>query len=381
LLRKPLRRDVHEMPKKIMIITSSEWAGPYIRDNILGLSKGGYQIVYISLNGPLKIQLIANNLVKDISNEFFYGDSVLGRILKVYQTTKRESPDLIQTHFFLAGLIGVLAGKLSRTSVILTRHHIDENYISKKRKLYWIDRLSSVLATHIVVCSEAAKKWMVQVEKCKESKITVINQGFFFPEIMVSNLEISNIRPMLGFKEDSLNLICVCRYTPGKGHELLLDAYEEVCTQIDDVNLVFIGHGNPDWLLTVVNKRGLEKHVKVLGQRDDIFTCILAADIVVHPSLVDSFSQLVIEAQYLGRAIVAFDIAAAREQILDGYSGFIVKPKDTRMMAKRIKKLHDDPSLLARMGKNGSQNVKNNFTHERMMSETIALFSEIMRSD
>ena len=364
-----------------MIITSSEWAGPYIRDNVLGLSKSGFKIVYISLNGPLKIPLIENSLVNDISNEFFHGDSVPQRILKVCKAIRSESPDLIQTHFFLAGLIGVLAGKLSRTCVILTRHHIDENYISTKRKLYWVDRLSSVLATHIVVCSQAAKKWMVQVEKCKESKITVINQGFFFPEITVSNLEISNIRPMLGFTEESFNLICVCRYTPGKGHELLLDAYEEVCTQIDDVNLVFIGHGNPDWLLTVVKKRGLEKHVKVLGQRDDIFTCILAADIVVHPSLVDSFSQLVIEAQYLGRAIVAFDIAAAREQILDGYSGFIVEPKDTRMMAKKIKELHDDPSLLNRMGKHGSQNVKNNFTHERMMSETIALFSQIMGSD
>jgi glycosyltransferase involved in cell wall biosynthesis len=377
LLRKSLRRDVYGMSKKIMIITSSEWAGPYIRDNVLGLSKSGFQIVYISLNGPLKFQLVENILVRDISNEFFHDDSFSQRILKVYKAIKSESPNLIQTHFFLAGLIGVLAGKLSRTSVILTRHHIDENYISTKRKLYWIDRLSSVFATHIVVCSQAAKKWMVKVEKCKESKITVINQGFFFPEINSSTFGPVHLKKQLGFLEQSFNLICVSRFTPGKGHELLLDSFEVIAGEIENVKLVFIGHGDPGWLQSIVKQRKLDTSVKVLSERDDIFECILAADVVMHPSLVDSFSQLVVEAQYLGRPIVAFDIAAAREQIIDGETGFIVAPRDYIAMAEKVILLYREKSLCSKMGERAQFHVQRAFPHERMIKETINLFSII----
>ena len=42
--------------------------------------------------------------------------------------------------------------------------------------------------------------------------------------------------------------------------------------------------------------------------------------------------MLVIEAQFVGRPIVAFDIAAAKEQILEGKTGFLVEPKDTGHM-------------------------------------------------
>ena len=377
MLRKSLRRNVYDKSKKIMIITSSEWAGPYIRDNVLGLSKSGFKIVYISLNGPLKIQLIENSLVKDISNEFFHGDSVFGRILKVYKAIKKESPDLIQTHFFLAGLVGVLAGKLSQIPVILTRHHIDENYISKKPKLYWIDRLSAALATHIVVCSQAAKKWMVKVEKCNESKITVINQGFLFPEINTSTFAPIHLRKQLGFLEQSFNLICVSRFTPGKGHELLLDSFELIAREIESVKLVFIGHGEPGWLQSIVKQRKLDTSVKVLSERDDIFECILAADVVVHPSLVDSFSQLVIEAQCLGRPIVAFDIAAAREQIIDGETGFIVAPRDYIAMAEKVILLYREKDLCSKVGERAQSHVRLAFPHERMIKETVNLFSTI----
>ena len=125
--------------KKILIMTSSEWAGPYIRDLVYGLSNNGYEIIYFSLAGPLKKQLDSSKEVTDLSFEFSSTDSILKKIIKTFKVMRRNNPELVQTHFFMAGLVGTIAGKLSRTSVILTRHHIDENYISGKRILVWLD--------------------------------------------------------------------------------------------------------------------------------------------------------------------------------------------------------------------------------------------------
>jgi glycosyltransferase involved in cell wall biosynthesis len=363
--------------KKILMMTSSEWAGPYIRDLVYGLSNKGYEITYLSLGGPLKNKLPSSKNVTDLSLEFSTNDSMLKKVIKTYKIISRINPDLIQTHFFIAGLIGTLVGKLSRTSIILTRHHIDENYISGKRILVWLDRLSTLLANHVVVCSEAAKKWMCEIEHCNETKVTVINQGFFFDEVKYSESEIALIQSELGFSQKSFNLICICRYTPGKGHELLLESFKEVFGKINNVNLAFVGHGDSQWLKDIVQKQGLEKHVKVLNQRDDIFGCIIASDVVVHPSLVDSFSQLVIEAQFMGRAIVAFDIAAAREQILEGQTGFVVEPRDVHAMAERILLLYRNPEICLTLGTNGIEHVTKSFTHDRMINETLSLLRRV----
>ena len=363
--------------KRIMVITTSEWAGPYIRDLIFGLSNLGYEIVYFSLSGPLKKALATGEGVRDLSSEFSAADSIVKKIFKTYLTIRKNQPNLIQTHFFLAGLVGTITGKLSRTPVILTRHHIDENFISGKRILFWLDRISTLLANHVVVCSQAAKKWMCEVEKCKGAKITVINQGFLFNEAEYSKSEIEQIRLELGFTFDGFNLICICRYTVGKGHELLLEAFKEVSNQIPNVKLAFVGHGDPRWLKDIVHKAGLENHVRIFEQRADIFGCIAAADVVVHPSLVDSFSQLVIEAQFVGRPIVAFDIAAAKEQILEGKTGFVVKPRDTHAMAEVILQLFQNPELRMILGENGTSHVKSKFTHRRMMNETVQLIQTI----
>jgi len=363
--------------KNILIMTSSEWAGPYIRDLVYGLSNEGHEIIYFSLGGPLKSKLPSNKNVIDLSFEFSINDSILRKAIKTYKIISKNKPVLIQTHFFIAGLIGTLAGRLFRTPVILTRHHIDENYVSGKRILVWLDRLSTLLASHIVVCSIAAKKWMCEVEYCSETKITVINQGFLFDEVKYLESEITLIRSELGFSQKSFNLICICRYTAGKGHELLLESFKEVSSKVNNINLAFVGHGDSHWLEEIVQKQGLKKRVKVLNQRDDIFGCIIASDVVVHPSLIDSFSQLVVEAQFMGRPIVAFDIAAAREQILEGQTGFIVEPRDTHAMAERILFLYHNPEICLTLGINGIDYVTKSFTHERMMNETLLLFSRV----
>ena len=368
----------HKAPvKRIVVITSSEWAGPFIRDLIFGLSNVGIEIIYFSLSGPLKKALPPSRIVDDLSSEFSANDSMIKKIYKTHKIIRKSKPNLIQTHFFIAGLVGTLAGKFSRTSVILTRHHIDENFISGKRILFLLDRLSTSLAGHIVVCSQAAKKWMCEVEKCKASKITVINQGFFFDETEYSRSEIDQIRLELGFTAESFNLICICRYTAGKGHKLLLEAFKEISSQIPNVKLAFVGHGDPGWLKDIVHEEGLENQIKIFDQRADIFGCIAAADVVAHPSLVDSFSQLVIETQFVGRPIVAFDIAAAKEQILEGKTGFVVIPRDTHAMAEKILLLFRDPELRLNLGRNGTTHVKSKFTHDRMMKETVQLIENI----
>ena len=80
----------------------------------------------------------------------------------------------------------------------------------------------------------------------------------------------------------------------------------------------------------------------------------------------------------MGRPIVAFDIAAAREQILEGKTGFVVEPRDTHAMAEKILLLYRNPELRLTLGANGIEHVAKSFTHERMINETLILLRRIL---
>jgi len=225
---------------------------------------------------------------------------------------------------------------------------------------------------HVIVCSNAAKNWLIQMEGVRESHITVINQGFNF-DFLNPNVEaIEKARLDLGFSDDKLEVICVSRYSKAKGQNYLVEALKELVKTIPNISLTLMGPGDSGWIVQLVDELGLDQHVQILPSRNDVPACIAAADIVIHPSLADSFSQLVIEAQGVGGLLIASDIAAAREQIVDGVTGIIVPPRDSLAIAAAVNFLVSHPELAKSMRANGPTHVRGSFTWQRMVSEEIA---------
>jgi glycosyltransferase involved in cell wall biosynthesis len=132
-----------------------------------------------------------------------------------------------------------------------------------------------------------------------------------------------------------------------------------------------MGPGDSEWLIELVKELGLGQYVRILPSRNDIPACIAAADMIIHPSLADSFSQLVIEAQAVGGLLVASDIAAVREQVLDGVTGLIVPPRDPKAIADAVRLLLDNPESAMSMKAKAPLHVRGSFTWQRMVNEEI----------
>ena len=289
------------------------------------------------------------------------------------------NPDIIQTHLFRAGVLGIIWGKILRKKVILTRHHIDEHVQVGNYFHRFIDRVSAKLSDHIVVFSEAAKAWLTDVESIDENSISVINQGFDFSKLDPSSKEIEQSRLSLDFNPNSFNIICIARYSKTKGQEYLVEAVGKLITKFENIRLTFIGPGDSDWLIDYIKSKDLEKHIRCLPSRDDIASSIAASDLVVHPSLVDAFSQLIIEVQGVGTALIATDIAAAREQIEDGLTGIIVPPRDSSSIANAIELLFLNTELKKAMGIAAREHVRRKFTLERMYQEQMACYQKVLK--
>ena len=358
------------------MVFSNSYNGAYPRDLAHGFFDAGIEIGYISLSKAVAPEWIDDHSAKEFSAQFGTKISLARKVFRTITVIREFKPDVIQTHLFQGGIVGLIAGKLLRIPVIHTRHHIDEHYQSGTFVHRWIDRTIAKRSDHVVVCSEAAKKWLIEIEGVKESHITVINQGFDFSYLSPSPEAIEKAKLDLGFSESKLDIICVARYSKAKGQNYLLLALNELVKTIPNISLTLIGPGDSEWLVELVGEFGLEQYVRILPSRDDIPACIAAADMIIHPSLADSFSQLLIEAQAVGGVLIASDIAAAREQIIDGVTGIIVPPRDANAIAEAIHFLINNPESAKSMRKNGPSHVRESFTWQRMVSEEISCLAK-----
>lgn len=364
---------------RVLMIFSNSYDGAYPRDLAHGFYDAGIEIGFISLSKAVVPAWINDHKAKDFSSQFGSDISLARKVLQTIYIIRQFKPDVIQAHLFQGGIVGLIAGRIMRVPVVHTRHHIDEHYQSGTHLHRLTDRVVAKRSDHVVVCSAAAKKWLVEMEGVKERDVSVINQGFDFSFLNPTSDDIAKAKLDLEFTGDKLNIVCVSRYSKAKGQNYLLVAIRELVQTISNISVTFMGPGDSTWLVELVNELELGKFIKILPARNDVSACIAAADMVIHPSLADSFSQLVIEAQGVGGLLIASDIAAAREQIIDGVTGLIVPSRDSSAIAEAVRYLVDNPELAISMREHGPSHVREKFTWQRMVNEEIECLKKFVR--
>lgn len=363
---------------RLLMITTHSFEGRYWQDIAIDFRNRPEILALMSLNGCDSPKWACDN------SHIAYFGSTRGAKFKFFHLLSKCTdalnfgPNVIQTHLFYGGIFGICIGKILRIPVVVTRHHIDEHFIVGTSLHRYLDRLIIRLADAVIVRSSAAREWLILNEKGDPKKIFIVNQGFDFCLLEVSQTEITRVRLELNLVETDFNVLCVARYSEAKGQEYLLKAASLLKTKIPNLRLIFVGPGDSKWLEDLAKELNNTQKIDIFTSRNDIPACLAASDLVVHPSLVDSFSQLLIEVQAVGTAVVATDIAAARQQIIDGVTGLIVKPKDSQELAEAIFRVYKDPELRKSMGIAGFQHVRKQFQVKKMVEEDLKVVQLVL---
>ncbi|WP_240789941.1 glycosyltransferase family 4 protein [Roseomonas sp. HF4] len=125
---------------------------------------------------------------------------------------------------------------------------------------------------------------------------------------------------------------------------------------------------------------GLSGRVRLVGHAEDMPAALLLAEVVVHASTdAEAFGRTVIEAQAMGRVVVASDLGGPRETVEDGATGFRVPPGDPAALAGAIGRvLAMPPAARAAMGAAARAAVLARCTTARMQAETLAVYRELL---
>jgi glycogen(starch) synthase len=175
-----------------------------------------------------------------------------------------------------------------------------------------------------------------------------------------------------------------------KGIEVLAAALPGVLEGYPDVHAVFIGRdaGDEGGELMLRFHRlldGYSDRVHMLGElrRRDALAVVARSELVVLPSLWESFGYVAVESMALSRAVIATRVGGFPEFIEDGRTGWLVPPADANALADSIHARLADPDGSRRIGEAASA-ASERFDVEEIVDDLVALYDralELRRSD
>jgi glycosyltransferase involved in cell wall biosynthesis len=97
-------------------------------------------------------------------------------------------------------------------------------------------------------------------------------------------------------------------------------------------------------------ERGIPRRITLHGalDRDAVAAWMARADLLLQPSLFESYGMALAEACAVGLPALSFDVGAAQRLIADGSSGYVVAAGDWAAFAHRLDRLLAQPALRAR---------------------------------
>jgi glycosyltransferase involved in cell wall biosynthesis len=195
------------------------------------------------------------------------------------------------------------------------------------------------------------------------------------PNFVSDNLEEwhDDTHPLLEQLPGDTFLLFVGDMGRGKGENVLLRAYTEISTEIP---LVFIGRPTAD-----VAKNVPSSNVFVLQSwpRSAVMSAWRRAAIALTPSSsFDSCPTVTIEAMAMGRPVIASRIGGLPDIVVDGETGLLVPPGDTKELGKAMQRLLDNPQLREHMGACARQRVVR-FQAKTVIPRIEQVYQEVMQ--
>jgi len=284
----------------------------------------------------------------------------------VEEIIRSTNVDLVHARSRIPGWIGFIAARRAQRPFVTTAHGFYAPHLGS-RVMAW-GRL-------VIASSEAVGRYLIEQFGLPRERLRVIPRGVDLSEF--------TFQPTSEPHQGPWRIGLFGRLSPIKGQEVALRACERLRRKGVPVRLCLAGD-TPDSPLrrtldSLIASLKLGDAVEWLGVRQDIPGLIASMDLVIAPSTYpESFGRSVIEAQAVGRPVVASKLGTLAELIEDGRTGLLVPPRDPRALAEAIERLINEPSLRQQCIAQGRRKVEAEWDADRMVERTLAVYEECL---
>jgi glycosyltransferase involved in cell wall biosynthesis len=290
---------------------------------------------------------------------------------------------VVHTHSGKAGLIGRIAARDARVSIIVHTIHGPSFYRYQNPAgnwaFRWAEQLAGACTTQFVSVADAMTEQYLAAGIATPDRYVTIHSGMDV-EAFMNACRDNSLRESLGISETDLVVGKIARLFRLKGHEFLFEAAPRIVAAVPNVKFLLVGDGvYRERFERQVARMGLRKHFVFVGlvPPQEIPRYVASMDLLVHLSLREGLPRALPQALACGKPVVAFDVDGAREVCLDGETGLLVPAGDVNALADAVIRLLQDAGLAHRMGTQGRELVKEQFSEARMVQQLDELYRRL----
>ena len=307
-----------------------------------------------------------------------------------------------------------MARNTRRLAALIEEHNVDVLHARSRAPAWSAKRACTVTGAHFITTCHAPYKTGGRLKKCYNAimtkgerviaisdyvadylrqnyrinpdRIRTIPRGIAidkFHPTTVTPVRMIDLSQQWRIPEGASVVLMPARLTRWKGHHVLIEAIARLGRS--DVFCLIIGddQGRKNYrkeLEDMIEANNLGGCTRIVDHCLDMPAAYMLATVVCVPSLApEGFGRVAVEAQAMGRAVVAADHGAARETIRRGETGWLVPPGDVEALAASIEQaLQLTQAQRAVLATRAMAHVAQNFTRESMCDKTLDVYAEIL---
>lgn len=284
---------------------------------------------------------------------------------------RKKRVDVIHAHWlFPQGLVAVVARGMTRgkkPAIVCTSHGSD--LLGLRGAMFgWLQKQVMLNADKVTFVGSTLRS--------RAEELLPENGG----EVIPMGVDLTGVFTPSDSRRSDTELLFVGRLVEQKGLLYLIQAMPEILKSHPQVMLTIVGDGPAkESLQRQARSAGVNEHVSFMGTVENAALSELygRAAVFVSPSLAEGFGITFVEALGCACPVVATDLPAIRDIVIDGVTGLVCRPKDWGDLAEKVCYLLDYPDLRGALGSAGRRHVEERFDWTEIASRYAALIDGV----
>lgn len=270
----------------------------------------------------------------------------------------------------------ILAAKFAGCRILCHLHGWRPMTMTERLVLPWVDEFMSI--------SEAGARYFCGGIR---RPVLAVPNGVAEPQLDSGQVQAVRAKTRLAWGWDEATVGCVIagRLTAWKGQEVFIRALASALNDNPRLKGAIVGEdpssdkSESKRLRALSEELGIGGSVSFIPWMEDISGAYAAADIVIHASVrPEPFGLVILEAMQFGRAVIASRAGGVLDIVRDEVTGILTEPGGTLSLKKAMVRLADDPALRSRLGAQGQQRAKTEFSLKRNAEMIGAIYRRLL---
>lgn len=382
-------------PKKLIRITTVPMALRYLLPGQLQfMQQNGFDVLMISADGPELNDVIKNegcrHTIVPMTRKItpLQDLKCLFQLIKIF---KKERPDIVHTHTPKAGLLGMLAAKLTGVKV---RIHtvagmplmVEKGF--KLKLLTFIEKLTYWGAGHVWPNSQSLYEYIKEHKLTPEKKLHIIAKGSTnginlsrFNKAQLSEESIAEIKEHIHYSAENIYLLCIGRLVADKGIVELVHVFTRLQKKYPPLRLVLAGDFEsaldplPADVLQQIESNPAIVHIK-WTQQVEYFMQV--ASYFVFPSHREGFPNVLLQAAAMELPIICSRIAGNVDIVTHAQTGLIFNRANEQQMEEQVEYAINHPQEMKAMAQKLCNRVQTDYSRENIWQNMLATYNSLL---